>query len=112
MRLEFKIVAGLLMLVFAVAPALGALSFGMLVQRAASGCHHSKHRSPAPKSTDYSCCTSGHSGALLQSGYRVEVHCLQSNVMPVVAPTSSESPGRTHLIFPSEDPPGFVPLRI
>ena len=109
---QFKFVAALLMLVFALASGLAALPFEAVAQFPASGCHHPDHQSPAPQSTDYSCCKNGHSTALLQSSCMVEIECLQSDVVSLASPISSQSSSRTDLIFPSEGPPSFVPLRI
>jgi hypothetical protein len=112
MRVEFKFVAGLLTLVFAVAPIMTALPFESPTKVPASGCHHSDHRTPAPKSSDYSCCKSGHSTALLQSSCAAEIGCLQSDMMVMASAILSASPNHTDLIFPFEHPPGLVPLRV
>jgi len=110
---QFKFVAALLMLVFALASGLAALPFEVVAQFPASGCHHPDHQSPAPQSTDYSCCKNGHSTALLQSSCRVEIDCLQSDVVPVASPIfSGDSLRSTDLGLPYEGPPGVFPLRI
>src|SRR5579862_580792 len=113
MRVGFKFVAGLLMLVFAVTPILASSPFES-TQLPAAACHHSHsdHRTPAPKSNDYSCCKSGHSTALLPSSCGIEMSCLQSDVMVVASAILSESTNHTDPISPFEHPPGLVPLRI
>ena len=108
-------------IVFFVVTAVGASFLGpqsLLLhappQERPAGCHEHGSKAPAPHSTSYQCCLTGHNTAVPQTSHSPEpiLHETQIELLidsPIVPLTTG---GLGHLPAASGDPPGATPLRI
>jgi len=81
----------------------------------AGGCHGHGPATPSPVPTGYECCVNGHHAAIPNLSF-----CLRFVAAQVSSLDGSDDPqlalllrlNSTVLVFPSDSPPGPVPLRI
>jgi hypothetical protein len=98
------------------ASSLGAQAFLLpaQLQQPPAGCHEHGSKAPAPHSTSYQCCLTGHNTAVPQTSHSPEpiLHDMQIELL-VEAPVGSlATGGLRQLTVSSGDPPGVTPLRI
>jgi hypothetical protein len=109
------------LVVFIVMSAVGASSLGAQLlllhaqaQERPAGCHEHGSQAPAPHSTSYQCCLTGHNTAVPQTFHSPEpiLHDMQIELL-VDAPIGSlPTGGLGELTVSSGSPPGATPLRI
>ena len=81
----------------------------------ATGCHGHEPATPSPAPASYQCCANGHLAALPNLSFSLRVVAAQVSDLD-----GSDGPGlgllarlnAAVLVFPSDSPPGPVPLRI
>ena len=77
-------------------------------------CHEHGSKAPAPHSTNYQCCLTGHNTAVPQASHSPEPILHDTQIEPLIdSPIGSlEIGGFGQLTVSSGDPPGATPLRI
>jgi hypothetical protein len=83
------------------------------LEQAAGSCHEHGRKVPAPQSTSYQCCLTGHNVAVAQASHSPEplLHNIQIERV-VAAPVTSPAARREKTLISSGDPPGVTALRI
>lgn len=107
-------------LVIVIALASGLASLGTqslrvhaLASERPSGCHEHGSQTPAPPSTSYQCCLTGHNIAVLQATQSEQPPFTIRSEFPVEPATSLlEDAGYIERTIASGAPPGVTPLRI
>ena len=81
----------------------------------AAGCHGHEPATPSPMPASYQCCVSGHHAALPNLSFSLRVVAAQVGGLDGSDGRGWALPVRLNaavLVFPSDGPPGPVPLRI
>src|SRR5258706_5758944 len=106
----------LLLLMLVAASSLGngwLLIYAQPLEQPAGGCHEPVSKAPAPQSTSYQCCLTGHNVAVPQTSHSVEPLLPNIQSAPVVeAPVTSPVVRLGTTFVSSGDPPGVTTLRI
>jgi len=106
----------LLLLMLVAASSLGngwLLIYAQPLEQPAGGCHEPGSKAPAPQSTSYQCCLTGHNVAVPHASHSVEplLPNIQTDLV-VEAPVTSPATRLEKTLISCGDPPGVTPLRI